>query len=206
METTRIAVVRNSEGAIADLEKPNTVDIFTSYDGAWSLQGQLTLNLSPANDLAERRAGIGVLANQLAGVRLLAARSISGVDFNILSRSGLSLCAMDGFEPACLDGLAAAIAEEEENPPVVAPAPVDREGTGVYEFDLAAALAAYPDSSSKKLLKRFLDEATFLELRLTCGHLPPWLPSYLEERGLGLETATQIDGQALARIYHVCRG
>jgi hypothetical protein len=204
MGTNRLAVIKDECGAPASLSENNLIDIYERGERGWAVVETVAINLGQTRGLEVMRLKIRELAGRLAGVRGLVGRSFNGVSFQILKQSRLSLCEMTGFEPGCLDELLAVLDAPEETRSVPL-APVETTEPGHYAFDLAAALTAAPELSSKKILRPFFNQTNFLELALTCDHLPPWLPGELERRGLTYATGTLPEGRPiLVRIFPDC--
>ena len=53
--------------------------------------------------------------------------------------------------------------------------PVETDIQGVYTLDLIKVQEEYPELSSKMILKSFIQTVPFIELTMTCRHVPPWL-------------------------------
>jgi hypothetical protein len=128
------------------------------------------------------RRAVEKLVGDLEDVRVLVASGVGGIAYAVLRREGFAVFEMTEFSPDCLDELMREVQEPcigEETPE----SPTEA-SPGFYVFDLAAALAAHPDLSSKMMLRPFFDKARFSRLELRCGHVPPWLLPELDRRGM----------------------
>ena len=130
------------------------------------------------------RRAVEKLAVDLEDVRVLLGASVSGIAYVALDRLGFRLCEMDGFSPECLDALKDALEGPAEGKAAAPDRPQETGLPGVYSLDLGKALEAWPDLSSKRILRPFLQGVEFSRLELFCGHVPPWLPPELERLGL----------------------
>jgi Fe-only nitrogenase accessory protein AnfO len=184
-EPVSVAVIRDGNGDLSSLGDSALIEIHRKgRRRGWKCVRTIPWTPGPDRSPAAVRGAVADLAAALEDARILVGTSVSGIAYTVLDQRGFCICELDAFSPDCLDALTAAL----EAPPREAAVP-DRpweSGTpGVYDFDLAPALAAYPDLSSKKILRPFLRGGHFSLLRLSCGHLPPWLLPELA--GLGLE-------------------
>lgn len=183
MPGTTVAVIKDGKGEIASFANAAFIEEFVWKEGAWSLGRSFPFGLGGAGTPSTARAKARELLAALGGTRVLVGRAISGVAYTVLDQAGLALCEMDAFSPDCLDALAETI-NTPESGPAVPDKPVETGVPGCYVLDLKAALAAWPDLSSKKILRPFLKNTFFVELNLLCAHVPPWLPPELEGRGM----------------------
>ncbi|MDR1685103.1 MAG: hypothetical protein LBR82_01435 [Desulfovibrio sp.] len=222
MEHTSVAVVTDGRGKLARFADGVFVRVYSRENNTWRCAETVPLRMErtrppgpepgesvsgehsgSASAFAETpaglRAGLREFVAALGDTRILVAVSISGIAYTVLDQRGFVLCEMDDFDPGCLDALTEAL----NAPPAVSPAPDRPMPTGepgVYACDLVLTLRAYPELSSKKILLPFLAESAFTELRVLCGHVPPWLPPELQRRGFACEGPQAADGKLLLRI------
>jgi hypothetical protein len=130
------------------------------------------------------------------------ARSVPGLAHHAMRQEGLALMTLESFEPGSLEELWQAL-EEALEPETQAPcAPFETEsGSGVFLFDLKAALSSYPEATSKKLLRPFLEAGGFRELGLSLDHLPPWLPQELAQKGYAFRQVKSGAGDIFMKIF-----
>jgi len=82
--------------------------------------------------------------------------------------------------------------------PVTEQGPAETGTPGVFRLDLAALQAAHPEMSSKRALRAFWEQKPFIELRLHCDHIPPWI----EPLGFRIVSERAADGKLDAVITH----
>ncbi|MDR2352106.1 MAG: hypothetical protein LBF22_02910, partial [Deltaproteobacteria bacterium] len=57
-------------------------------------------------------------------------------------------------------------------------------GSGIFYLNVLQTINAYPDLSTKKILRPFFKKEKFKELIFIYDHFPPWLPEVLTSLGL----------------------
>ena len=184
-DANMVAVIKGPDGSLGDPSGGGRVEFWAKNDGSWRLAR--TFDFEPLHPPRpkEAREALGKLAEELSVAAAVAATGFSGLAFQALLKAGPVLCEMPEFEPAWLDDILDAALDPSWEDETASLTPVESPpGSGVFELDLAAALAAAPELSSKRILKPFLENVPFLELRVLFDHFPPWLKGELVRRGL----------------------
>jgi Fe-only nitrogenase accessory protein AnfO len=181
MEPAAIAVVKDSSGALSRFSDDVVIEIYSKQGAEWQCTDRVPFVASASSrDMAAMRKDIRNTALALGSTRILVGKSVSGVAYTILDQLGFRICEMDSFSPQCLDALLHEVEKSESDVPSVLASPVESDVPGHYTFDLTAALSAFPELTSKKILRPFFSDIPFLKLDLTCSHVPPWLTPELE--------------------------
>ncbi|MDR3176730.1 MAG: hypothetical protein LBU06_09390, partial [Desulfovibrio sp.] len=174
VKSAGVAVVCDDHGKPAPFSGECDIDVYRRGRGAkraWKCVTHVRFSPGPDQSGEGVRRAVERLVRDLEDVRVLVASGAGGVAYAVLRRAGFAVFEMAEFFPDCLDELMREIEEPcvgedvPESPAETAP--------GFYVFDLAAALAAHPDLSSKMMLRPFFDKARFCKLELRCGHVPP---------------------------------
>ncbi|MDR1659669.1 MAG: hypothetical protein LBR94_04925 [Desulfovibrio sp.] len=200
MEYTSVAVVTDRQGNLARFSDDVLVTVYRKHAGGWICGKSIRFCVEPGQDLAGMRGKLRDLAEALGRTRILLAASVSGIACSVLDQRGFRLCEMSGFspgEPDVLDALAERASAPAQSVPSPSPAEIS---PGVYQCDLTDILREYPDLSSKKILRPFFDKTPFAELRIACGHVPPWLLPELKERGLEHDGPRPENGKLWLRV------
>jgi hypothetical protein len=100
---------------------------------------------------------------------------MSGIVYRALASCGFSIFEITEVSPAVLDGILEDMTAETGPGSDDIESPAETSVPGVYAFDLIRYQTQHPERSSKQALRDFLENTPFLELHLTCGHVPPWL-------------------------------
>ncbi|MDR2051637.1 MAG: hypothetical protein LBQ63_07705 [Deltaproteobacteria bacterium] len=200
MEYASVAVISDRQGKPVRFAGDALALIYRKENGVWAHSGTVPFCIGEKATPARLRESLRDFIAALGETRVLIAASISGLAYSVLDQRGFRLCTLDAFDPECLDALMEALNAPPEDP-AVENRPTAAGDPGVYECDLTLMLREYPELSSKKILLPFLDAAAFAELRITCGHVPPWLPPELKRRGFVHEVYDLEDGKALLRVY-----
>ncbi|MDR2123830.1 MAG: hypothetical protein LBP38_02460 [Desulfovibrio sp.] len=205
MEYAAVAVVTDGQGKLARFADGASAWVYRRENNAWRCSGEVPLHMerTPVSDAATQaglRDRLRDFIAALGDTRILIAVSISGIAYTVLDQRGFILCEMDDFDPECLDALTEAL-NTGTDAPALPDRPMPAGEPGVYVCDLALLLREYPELSSKKILLPFLAESVFTELRVLCGHVPPWLPPELQRRGFTCKGPQPADGKLLLRVY-----
>ncbi len=165
----------NNENTINSFLKSDSILLF-EREPDWQLIETIPLAPMPADSVAALRGWTAELIRQLPDCRVLAGGEICGLPYQIFTRAGFSLFTIREISPEVLEGIAQDVLRLENVSPARLPeSPGETETPGIYFFDLSALQRAKPEISSKMALQPFLSETPFLELRLQCEHIPPWL-------------------------------
>jgi hypothetical protein len=198
MQSMAVAVIKDHSGNLSSFGGQNVVSIYRRQERMWVCARTLLFDAGSTQEAM--RTNIRNFAAALGDARIVLGRSVSGIAYTVLNQMGFHICEMEQFSTECLDDLVEAIgANNDSGVAAKKPAPTDEPGQ--YVFDLSAALAAYPELSSKKILRPFFDSTPFHELKIFCGHLPPWLPSELTARCLGYQAHNLGSGKILLSIF-----
>lgn len=143
----------------------------------------------------------------IAPCTTIAAVELSGIPYAVFDLAGFRIFTITNVRDDILDGILEDIFEAETERYANGfdgrkLAPTETDEPGYFYLDLIALQAASPDISSKMALEDFLQNTPFMELKLRCSHIPPWL----ERSGLyDIKTEQKNDGN-LARIQRkLCR-
>lgn len=181
----RIAVAMDENGAIAALAHAAVIAVYDKTDTGW--QCIETHPYNNTTDASALRDTLKCLTETLGDCRILVGKQITGIAYHALNRQGFHLFEAPNFQPELLDGILEDIwrgKRGERESPATPKEPYSPEGDGNYLLDLIALQQAYPEISSKKALRRFLEVEPFLSLKLTCSHLPPWTQDVFLRRSL----------------------
>lgn len=202
MNEPLVAVIIDEQGRISPFPGNAPAKIYHRWGDVWVCRESVAFSVEKEWNSAIIRDRLQLFIAALGQTRILAASSISGIAYSLLNRHGFKLCEMGGFSPDCLDALVESVKTATESVPTL-PHPIEI-SPSIYQCDLTVVLQEYPDLSSKKVLRPFFDKTPFVELRLSCGHMPPWLTSELKMRGLVHSKPVATDGKLLVSIKAVC--
>ena len=198
-----VAVIKDQDGALGDPSIGGQIEFWVKTDNAWIMFK--TFDFEPlryTSAPAEANALLDEMAKELKVASVVAAKGFPGLAFQVLLKAGPVLCEMPDFEPEWLEDIIHAAFDPAWENEAVALTPIESPpGSGVFEIDLTAALEADPELSSKTVLKPFLENVPFLELKVLYDHFPPWLKDDLKKRGMGCQLEKK-DSEVLMTIAH----
>jgi hypothetical protein len=193
-----VAVIKGLDGALGDPSGGGRVEFWAKDEGRWTLTRTFDFDPLLPPRLKDAGSAVGRLAEELKVASAVAAKGFPDLAFQALLKAGPALCEMPEFQPEWLDDILDAALDPSWEDETASLTPVESPpGSGVFEIDLGAALAAAPELSSKRILKPFLEAVPFLELRVLFDHFPPWLEGDLKRRGLGCRYESRNSGMLI---------
>lgn len=195
-----IAICLQDDNAIHAFSDCTTIAVYQKESG-WLRTDQFGVTISGASNLRQLREEIHRMIGRLGSCRVIAGSGLGGIAFGEFDKAGFSIFDITEYNDTVLDGIMEDLrqAQEEHERQVRQmnrTQPVETDVPGIYSFNLTAAQNEHPELSSKMLLGDFLSSTPFLELRLTCAHLPPWL----ERSGYDVTPYQSSDGTVSAVV------
>lgn len=146
----------------------------------WSLVETLQFDPVRTESIQVLRAQMHAIEKMLEPKEVVAVADIAGIPFTVLDQAGHCIFTITDKKEETLDGIYAVIWASDEKARrreemILNACPVETNTPGIYELDLVTLQRECPEVSSKKALKDFLKNTPFLELRIQCAHMPPWL-------------------------------
>jgi Fe-only nitrogenase accessory protein AnfO len=201
-----IAVFKKEDGDLAELHETNRIFLFQKEGEVFRVAKILDFDFKGALGLCGMRKRLNELILLIPEAKALAARAFPGISRDVLTRAGFILYELNRFEEEVLRGIeeeGEGLYEEEGEGKATPCAPYEEHpGSGSYFLDLRASLNAYPDLTTKKILRPFFDGTSFSELKVIYDHLPPWLPQELKTRKLSWDSE-DVKGGTFIRIYPI---
>ncbi|SHH99655.1 Iron only nitrogenase protein AnfO (AnfO_nitrog) [Sporobacter termitidis DSM 10068] len=153
------------------------VIVFEQNDTSWNEMDCFYVNMPPDAAIGSVRRDLAALMDRLAGCRIAAGSTFSGVLYRELDSRGFSIFEVSDFTPGTLDGILRDLedADAADGAAETPARPVETETPGVYRLDLIRLQEVHPEVTSKRALLEFLETTPFYELRLACTHVPPWI-------------------------------
>lgn len=168
------------DGNLAPFMECNMGYIYEKGKDGWSLADTASFSPIPAGTIRETRMGMKEVLPLAGEADAICCGEITGIPFAEFDRAGYCIFSVDAVNDQTLDGILEDIEASDEKKrireEIIKNArPAETEEPGVYVLDLIMLQKECPEISSKKALREFLDTVPFLELRIDCAHIPPWL-------------------------------
>lgn len=191
------------EGAVCSIEDCSKVLIFEKQNGTWHMAMQLSFRVEGSN-LSAIRDSVRSLILELGNCSVVVSRSIAGIAYHVFDRMGFSVFETDLLSDELLDNIFQQIDFEQNHTSEeqIATEPIPEDDEGRWFLDLIALQEKHPEISSKQALRPFLQQKNFLELKLLCSHLPPWLDVELPAMRLGYTIEFQKNARLEVTISH----
>ena len=197
----KIAVFTNKDSKLCDFFEAERFLIFERTKTGWTQTSEVNFEKIVPSDPALTRKNTESLLPLIEDCNVLAGDALFGIPFAVFDRAGLHIFEIgeinDEIFAGIVEDLCNANAEVAAKEAIIRDAkPVETSTPGVYFLDLIALQKECPEISSKKAMMDFLKDTPFLELRLVCKHIPPWI----ENAGAyNVQTASD-DGNAVQAV------
>jgi hypothetical protein len=205
MERIKIAVFLK-DGELSDFFGANGFRVFVKDGGGWRTERDMAFNAVTGGSPAATRDAVDALPPMIADCAVLAGGALAGIPFSRFNQAGLHIFEIreisdEIFDEILRDIHASSVAREARRDAAEAARPVETETPGVYVLDLIALQTEFPEISSKKALTEFLENTPFMELRLRCRHVPPWIEN---SGGYDIEAVGLPEGGVAAVLRRKC--
>ena len=202
----KIAVFVNNMSALCDFFEAERFLIFERGSDGWKAVGGKDFSKIVPTTPAMTRKNTEALLPLIKDCDVLAGGALLGIPFSVFDRAGLHIFEIGGINDGTFEGiieeLRNADAETTAREAVIRDAkPSETSTPGVYFLDLIALQRECPELSSKKAMADFLKHTPFLELRLVCKHIPPWIEG---SREYNVRAVDRKDGAVNAVITRRC--
>ena len=201
-----IAVFTNGDSNLCDFFEAERFLIFEHSKSGWTKTGEVDFERVVPSAPAITRKNTEALLPLVQGCNILAGGALVGIPFSVFDRAGLHIFEIGEIDSNLFDGIAEdlknANAEAAAKEAIIRDAkPIETSTPGVYFLDLVALQRECPEISSKKAMMDFLRDTPFMELRLVCKHIPPWIEN---SGAYNVQTEGSEAGKVLAVITRKC--
>ncbi|MDR0320925.1 MAG: hypothetical protein LBI28_05430 [Treponema sp.] len=176
----KIAVFTDRDSKLCDFFEAERFLIFERTPTGWTQTSEANFEKITPSNPALTRKNTSELLPLIEGCNVLAGGALFGIPFAVFDRAKLHIFEIGKIDTELFDGiiedLRNASAEASAKEAIIRDTkPVETSTPGVYFLDLIALQKECPEISSKKAMMDFLSNTPFLELRLICKHIPPWI-------------------------------
>lgn len=176
----KIAVFMSQDKGMANFYDCDYVIVFVQTEAGFETERVVTLDKIVPENPAQIRREVEKTVEIVKDCKAAAFGEISGIPFSVFDMAGFCIFSVPDYSDETLAGIFSDMeefrkAQCEKEEMIKKARPVETQIPGVYFFDLQKVQEACPEISSKKALKEFLDTIPFMELKLVCAHIPPWL-------------------------------
>ena len=205
---SRIAVFVNKDSKVCDFFDAKRFIIFErgQTGKGWETVGEKNFEkIAPSNPALTRKSTEALLP-LIEGCDVLAGGALVGIPFTVFDRAGFHIFEIGAVSDEVFDGIVEdlrnADSEAAAKEKIIREAkPVETSTPGVYFLDLIALQKECPEVTSKKAMMDFMRDTPFLELRLVCKHIPPWIEN---SNAYNVQVTGEKDGAVEAVITRRC--
>nr|WP_314463768.1 Fe-only nitrogenase accessory AnfO family protein [uncultured Clostridium sp.] len=175
----RIAVISKNQELVPFLQC-NLVEIFKKEGAQWQAVRTSPFSSIKGNTVEELRKETEAVLTLTEDAKAVLCKELSGIAFSVFNQKGYCIFCAEKADQDTFDGMVKDMEESDEKrrrkeEMIKNAGPVETETPGIYFLDFMQLQKECPEISSKKALFPFLSNTPFLELRLVCAHIPPWL-------------------------------
>jgi len=205
-----IAVFQDNSGKTQSFLEPGIIKVYTRIIGKWEITKEIVFRIDNITSINEVRDHIRNMAEALETCKVFVGREVKGVPYNVLDGIGFNIWELEGAPEEFLDFVNG---KEEEEAEVIALEKgknqlsiIEKIKDGNYFLDLKKIQEKNINLTSKGILLPFLNNTTFYELQIVCGHLPPWFESEFKRLNLKAEIEVIRQNEIRVTVYpKVCR-
>ena len=197
----QIIVTMDDGGRYCDFAEADTFVLYSGFKAEWKQSDSFSIAQKPQQAQAIRDI-VRQLLSRFADTRIILSKQINGIAYQVLNRHGYHIFESDSIGD--LDGIVLeieAVQNEAQIKKNIHLEPYTKNDDGCYYLNLIELQREHPEISSKKALRRFMEEQTFMELELICQHLPPWMGDVMTARGLQYRIESAGDHACRAVIF-----
>jgi len=201
----KIAVFTDKESGLCEFFNAGKFLIYEKRTDKWTVTGEAEFEKIIPSNPAQTRKMTEKLLPLLDGCDIIAGGTLVGIPYSVFDMAGKHIFQINGVNDGVLDGIVndienADIQRNLKEKIIKEARPVETATPGVYSLDLIALQTECPEVTSKKAMADFLENTPFLELRLICKHIPPWI----ENSGKYDIQAQNKNGAVIAVITRKC--
>jgi hypothetical protein len=201
----KIAVFTNKASGLCDFFDADKFLIFEKRTDKWEAAGEPEFERITPSTPAKTRKMTEALLPLIEGCNVMAGGLLVGIPYSVFDRAGMHIFQINSVDDAVFDGIVKDIQDAEADRDlkekiITEARPVETSAPGVFSLDLITLQIQCPEVTSKKAMADFLENTPFLELRLICKHIPPWI----ENSGKYNIQAQNKDGAVSAIITRKC--
>ncbi|MHC1682782.1 MAG: Fe-only nitrogenase accessory protein AnfO [Clostridiaceae bacterium] len=198
-----IAVLINTNGESISFNESGVIKVYSNADKDWRVIKELPFEVDNVQSPKELRDLIKKSAESLDTCKVFVAKEVKGLPYTIFDGLGFNIWQLEGLPKELLDYIYEKEEEEKAKKlkPVEIPVPIINGKEGHYFIDLKTELHNNEALTSKKVLLPFLNNTSFEELEIICGHIPPWFNGEFKRLNLKSESE-QLRGNTFKVIVY----
>lgn len=175
-----IAVFTDENGNMANFYDCVRFNIYRKEDAGFNLQKTVEYEKIEPLEPVKIRSDTEALIELIEDCDTVAFKELLGIPYSVFDKAGFHIFLIDNYSEEMIKGIEDDMnsldeSNKKKEEMLKEARPVETDTPGVYFFDMLAVQTEYPEMSSKQVLKPFLDSVPFMELRLLCAHMPPWI-------------------------------
>jgi len=178
----KIAIFMNENSEMVNFYDCTGMTIYEKVENGFELSKIISYQKIEPKGPKQIRSAVGQIFEKMGDCNVAVFGSISGIPYTVFDMKGYRIFQMEKFSEEMLKYILDDLEELEKNNQELRElanmsSPIETDIPGEYFFDLIKAQEMNPEMSSKKAIRDFLDNTPFMELKLVCAHVPPWIES-----------------------------
>lgn len=175
----KIAVFTDKTGKMCNFYNCQHFDIYVKEDHYKLVKSKDFEAIVPSS-LNKIRQEVNRIIELLDDCKVAAFGEIFGIPFSAFDMAGFSIFQLEKISDDVLDGVFSDIEEaknamKEMDEMIKKATPIETDTSGVFIVDMVRVQEANPEMSTKRVLLPFFESTPFMELKILCVHIPPWI-------------------------------
>jgi len=200
-----IAVFQDISGKTQSFFEPGIIKVYSRNMEKWEISKEIIFRIDNITSLSAVRERIRNMAEALEDCKVFVGREVKGLPYNVLDGMGFNTWELEGTPKEFLDFVFEKEQEEAEEAAKAKTADqlslIEEIKDGNYFLDLKKVQESNVNLTSKGILLPFLNATTFYELKIICGHVPPWFQATFKKLNLESESQSISQNEIIVRVY-----
>ena len=175
----KIAAFTDTAGNPANFYACACIKVYAFENGEVKMEREEVYEKIQPDSVKNIKEKTAELVDKVKDCSIVCFGEIGGVPYSVLNAKSLFIFTITDTEQGTLKSIVDDVEKWKEEQSRGAEykweKPVETKSPGAYFFDLIKAQEENPELSSKKALLHFLNETPFIELKIRCAHVPPWI-------------------------------
>ena len=200
-----IAVFQNISGKTQSFFELGIIKVYSKDTGEWRETKEVKFEIDNTAGLTSIRENIINLAETLGECKVVVAKDIKGLVYNVLDGMGFNTWELDAEPLEFLDFVEQKEKEEAKlyalSSKNIKSSQIELLKDGTYFLDLKKIQENDVNITSKGLLLPFLNNTVFYELEIICKHIPHWFQTEFKRLDLNMKSQSISQNEIRVIVY-----
>jgi hypothetical protein len=176
----KVAVFQKKQVIPDNFYQFSCYEIVEKNENGYQLSEKIEYQKISPPSTVQIRKDVNELIRRLRDCKVVAFQYIAGIPYSAFDRAGFKIFQITDNNEEIWHGIFEDLLDfdrrEKEKEEIEKKAvPVETDIPGIYYLDMIKVQENNPEISTKKVLIPFFESSPFMELRMKCVHIPPWI-------------------------------